>query len=75
MTDDRPSVARLAEAARLHVLAALLGEGVELADAVQRVVHPDDEDEQRLNHARAEAVAEMLRRESECNDASGSDHP
>ena len=60
-----PPEERLSEAARLHVLADLLGEGVELADAVRLVVDPDDETELRLDRARAEATTEMLRRGTE----------
>ena len=76
-----PPEQRLQEAARLHTLADLLEEGVDLGDAVRRVVHPDDEDEQRLAYARARVLTEMARRGivppdgSQCNDASGSDHP
>ncbi len=57
-----PPEQRLHEAARLHVLADLLGEGVELGDAVRRVTDPDDETQRRLDYARAEATTEMLRR-------------
>ena len=57
-----PPEQRLQEAAKLHVLAALLGEGVELADAVRRVTDPDAEDGQRLNYARARVLVEMAKR-------------
>ena len=54
----------LSESARLHVLGDLLGEGVDLGDAARRVYNPDPDAETRcrLDHARADVVAEMLAR-------------
>ena len=68
-----PPSERMATAAKLHVLADLLEEGVELGDAVKRVYtpDPDDETEQRLAYARRRVAVEMARRGIKPPDAGG----
>ena len=57
-----PPSERLHTAAKLHVLADLLEQGVALEDAIERVWNPDDETEQRLAYARRRVAVEMARR-------------